>query len=268
MEKEPYVISEKIGHVAWLTLNRPKQRNPLSNDMMLSLKESIDSAAKNQETRVVVIKANGPVFSAGHSLKEMNAKIDLSENNRRQLIKMILANCSALMRSIMSNPKPIIASVQGPATAAGCQLVSACDLAIATNESSFCTPGVNIGVFCTTPLVGIARNIHRKHAMEMALTGDAITAQKAERYGLINEVVNPENLESETTALAEKIASRSAQTIAAGKAMFYQQIEVPIADAFALANKTMLNNIMSKAGDADEGIGAFLEKRSPNWQGL
>ena len=181
---------------------------------------------------------------------------------------MILANCSALMRSIMSNPKPIIASVQGPATAAGCQLVSACDLAIATNESSFCTPGVNIGVFCTTPLVGIARNIHRKHAMEMALTGDAITAQKAERYGLINEVVNPEDLESETTALAEKIASRSAQTIAAGKAMFYQQIEVPIADAFALANKTMLNNIMSKAGDADEGIGAFLEKRTPNWQGL
>ena len=268
MEKEPYVISEIIGHVTWLTLNRPKQRNPLSNDMMLCLKESLDNAAENQETRVIVIKANGPVFSAGHSLKEMNAKRDLSEKDRQHLIKMILANCSTLMRSIMSNPKPIIASVQGPATAAGCQLVSACDLAIATNKSSFCTPGVNIGVFCTTPLVGIARNIHRKHAMEMALTGDAITAQKAERYGLINEVVNQEELESATTALAEKIASRSAQTIAAGKAMFYQQIEVPIADAFALANETMLNNIMSKAGDADEGIGAFLEKRRPNWKGL
>ena len=268
MENEPYVISEKIGHVTWLTLNRPKQRNPLSNDMMLFLKESLDRAAENKETRVIVIKANGPVFCAGHSLKEMNAKRDQSENNRHQLIKMILANCSTLMRSIMSNPKPIIASVQGPATAAGCQLVSACDLAIATNESSFCTPGVNIGVFCTTPLVGIARNIHRKHAMEMALTGDAITAQKAERYGLINEVVNQEELESATTALAEKIASRSAQTIAAGKSMFYKQIEVPIADAFTLANETMLNNIMSKAGDADEGIGAFIEKRAPNWKGL
>jgi len=268
MEKEPYIISDHTGHITWLTLNRPKQRNPLSNNMMLCLKESLDEAAKNKETRVVVIRANGPVFSAGHSLKEINAKQDQSESNRKHLVRMILTNCSILMQSIMNNPKPIIASVQGPATAAGCQLVSACDLAIAANGSSFCTPGVNIGVFCTTPLVGIARNIHRKHAMEMALTGDAITAQKAERYGLINEVVSPDELASVTTALAKKIASRSAQTIAAGKAMFYQQIEVPITDAFALANETMLNNIISKAGDADEGIDAFLEKRAPKWEGL
>ncbi len=268
MGTEPFVTSESRDHITWLTLNRPKQRNPLSNDMMLSLKESIENAAKQRETRVIVIKANGPVFCAGHSLKEISAKQNLSENKRKQLIKMILTNCSALMRSIMNNPQPIIASVQGPATAAGCQLVSACDLAIATHESSFCTPGVNIGVFCTTPLVGIARNIHRKHAMEMALTGDAITAEKAERYGLINQVVNQDELISATTSLAEKIASRSAQSIVAGKSMFYQQVEVPITDAFSLANATMLNNIMSKEGDTEEGIDAFLEKRRPSWKGL
>ena len=270
MEKnqEPHVIFEQIGHATWLTLNRPQQRNPLSTNMMLALKEALGKAAENDQTRVVVIRANGSVFSAGHDLREISAQEGESEKMHRCRVKKILSNCANLMQSIMKNPKPIIASIQGPATAAGCQLVSTCDLAIASSESSFCTPGVNIGVFCTTPLVGVGRNIHRKHAMEMALTGDLITAFKAEQYGLVNKVVSPDDLTASTTALATKIASRSTQSIVAGKAMFYQQIEVPISDAFTLANETMLNNVTSKAADAGEGITAFIEKRRPIWEGL
>ncbi len=232
------------------------------------MKESLYETAADNNTRVVIINANGPVFSAGHSLKEINSRKDEVHQDRKQRIKKILSECATLMQSILNNPKPIIACVQGPATAAGCQLVSACDLAIASSDSTFCTPGVNIGVFCTTPLVGIGRNVHRKHAMEMALTGDPISAEKAERYGLINTVVAPNDLTSATVALAEKIASRSAQTIVSGKAMFYQQVEVPLLDAFAMANETMLNNITSTEGDAEEGINAFLEKRAPTWEGL
>ena len=260
----PHVLAETHGQVLWLTLNRPEQRNPLSSQMIAALHAAIDSANEDPSVRVIVIAGSGPVFSAGHDLREMAPQPDESPEARETRVRQILVDCSRMMLAIVHSPKAILACVQGTATAAGCQLVSACDLAIASEDVGFCTPGVNIGIFCTTPLVGIGRTIHRKHAMEMALTGDLVPAREAVRMGLINRAVPAAELQEATQALAEKIASRSAQGIRSGKEAFYRQVEMPLEEAFRYANEAMLCG-MTSSGDAEEGTQAFLEKRKPQW---
>jgi len=258
------VETQQDGHCLWITLNQPEKRNALSSAMLAALSDALSQAYDDPQTRIIIITAKGPVFSAGHDLAEMSPKTDESKQTRDQRVKNILQQCATMMMGIVNAPKPVIACVQGTATAAGCQLVSACDLAIADSAAQFCTPGVNIGIFCTTPLVGIGRNVSRKHAMEMALTGDMFSAEQAQSFGLINRHVASAALMAETKALAEKIASRSAQGIRAGKAAFYHQIDLPLAEAFAYANEEMRCAVTSE-GDAIEGTAAFLEKRAPKW---
>ena len=258
------VITSQEDAVLWITLNQPARRNPLSSDMIAALSEAIASGNASSDTRVIVIRAAGPAFSAGHDLRETRRRDDEDQSDWQARVGLLLEDCAAMMTSIVHAPKPIIACVQGIASAAGCQLVSACDLAIASEDATFCTPGVNIGAFCTTPLVGIGRNLSRKHALEMALTGDHFDAATAERFGLINRSVPVSELEQATQELAGKIASRSAESIARGKSAFYQQVEMPLDKAFKLANRVMRDNLTSQ-GDAQEGIGAFLEKRDPEW---
>ena len=258
------VTTSEKDAVLFVTLNRPERRNPLSSDMIAALSTAIEAGNEDPETRVIVIKAAGPAFSAGHDLRETRRRDGEDQTDWQARIDQLLQDCAAMMTSILHAPKPIIASVQGVASAAGCQLVSACDLAIASEDATFCTPGVNIGAFCTTPLVGIGRNLSRKHALEMALTGDQFDAATAERFGLINRSVPASKLVQATEELANKIASRSAESIARGKSAFYQQLEMPLDKAFELANQVMRDNLTSE-GDAKEGIGAFLEKRDPEW---
>jgi enoyl-CoA hydratase/carnithine racemase len=210
-----------------------------------------------------VIQGSGPIFSAGHDLREMQPREGEDPADREARIRSILQACARMMTGIVHSPKAIIASVAATATAAGCQLVSACDLAIASDQAKFCTPGVNIGSFCTTPLVGIGRNMQRKHAMELALTGDMISAEDAYRFGLVNRVVPAAALEQATRELVDKIASKSAQGIRAGKEAFYRQIEMPLEDAFRFAEEEMLKAMTS--ADSNEGVSAFLEKRAPQW---
>jgi len=259
----PYVLEELQGHVLWLTLNRPRQRNPLSSGMIAALTSAVEAAGTNPQVRVVVIAGSGPVFSAGHDLREMSPRPGETHEQRAVRIRQILDDCAAMMMAIVHSPKAIIACVQGTATAAGCQLVSACDMAVACDEASFCTPGVNIGTFCTTPLVGIGRNVHRKHAMAMALTGEMIPAADAVRFGLVNEMVPAAGLHVAVEQLAGRIASRSAQAIRAGKETFYRQIDMPLEEAFACATDAMVEGLLS--ADAAEGTAAFLEKRHPVW---
>ncbi len=263
--EEPFVLSTDSGHVRWLTLNRPEQRNPLSLGMIRALSEALTGAFDDPAVRVIVLAGEGPVFSAGHHLKEMgNHNGTAAARHARQ--KEILDACADMMLGIMRGPKPVIACVPGIATAAGCQLVAACDLALASDQAKFATPGVNIGAFCTTPLVTIGRKMHRKHAMEMALTGDFISAEDACRFGLINRAVPLENLHDETEKLAQRIAARSAQAIASGKPVFYRQVEMPVADAFVFATQAMIEG--AQTDDAKEGSKAFFEKRPPAWSGL
>ncbi len=259
----PYVLEQLQEHVLWLTLNRPQQRNPLSSQMIASLASAMAAANANPQVRVVVLAGSGPVFSAGHDLREMSPRPGETEEQRAMRIRQILEDCAAMMLSIVHSPKAVIACVQGTATAAGCQLVSACDLALASDQAKFCTPGVNIGTFCTTPLVGIGRNMHRKHAMAMALTGDMIPATDAVRAGLVNEAVPAQDLRAAVEQLARRIASRSAQAIRAGKETFYRQVDMPLEDAFVYATEAMVKGLLS--ADAAEGTLAFLEKRKPVW---
>lgn len=261
---EPFLLEEMSGSVMWLTLDRPRQRNPLSSGMIAALRSAVEAAEANPAVRVLVLTSSGPAFSAGHDLREMQRQPEESEDGHRTRVSQILADCSRLMLSIVHSPKPVIACVQGTATAAGCQLVSACDLAVAADGVNFCTPGVDIGGFCTTPLVGIGRNMHRKHAMEMALTGDMIGADDALRFGLLNRVVKPEELRAATEELAQRIASKSAQGIRSGKEAFYRQIDMPLEAAFEYSNEMMTRSMTSE--DAVEGVGAFLEKRRPTWK--
>ena len=259
----PYVLQESSGPVLWLTLNRPAQRNPLSIGMIAAIKSAVSAANDMPEVRVIILASSGPVFSAGHDLKQMSGMPEDSSLTREEHLRQILDGCAEMMLGIMHSPKAIIACVQGTATAAGCQLVSACDLAIASEDAKFCTPGVNIGSFCTTPLVGLGRNIHRKHAMELAITGDMFPAEDAVRFGLINRVVPAADLRDVTEELAQKIASRSAQGIRTGKEAFYRQMEMPVEDAFRYATEIMIQATM--APEADEGTRAFFEKRQPEW---
>ena len=263
---EALVTETQEESLLWLTLNRPEKRNPLSSEMIAALSAALRAGYEDTATRVIIITSAGVAFSAGHDLTETQQRSDEQLDEWRQRLKALLSACADMMSGIVHAPKPVIASVQGIASAAGCQLVSACDLALAADTATFCTPGVNIGTFCTTPLVGIGRNLSRKHALEMALTGDQFTATTAERFGLINRVEQADNLTRATRQLALSIASRSAESIARGKSAFYRQVEMPLDDAFALANEVMLDNLTA-AGDAKEGVAAFFEKRPPEWQG-
>ncbi|MBE9540613.1 MAG: enoyl-CoA hydratase [Proteobacteria bacterium] len=260
---QPYVLLEMSGSVCWLTLNRPRQRNPLSSGMISALTENLKRAAEDPQVRAIVLTGSGPVFSAGHDLGEMTGPLPEGSGGREQHLRTILDSCSEMMLGIMHCPKAVIACVQGTATAAGCQLVSACDLAIANEDVSFCTPGVNIGSFCTTPLVGIGRNIHRKHAMELALTGDMISAGDAVRMGLVNRTAPVGELHETVEAWAQSIASKSAQGIRSGKEAFYRQIDMPVEEAFDYAREEMIKVLTCP--DSDEGIRAFFEKRKPLW---
>ena len=263
ISSEPLLLSEVSGGVCWLTLNRPQQRNPLSSGMIGAIHQGIVDAGSDPQVRVIVLASSGPVFSAGHDLKEMNGTPPDGVANRGDHIGSILDQCSAMMLSIMHCPKAVIACVQGTATAAGCQLVSACDLAIASDDVCFCTPGVNIGSFCTTPLVGIGRNIHRKHAMEMALIGDMLSADDAVRMGLINRKVPAVDLRTDVESLAHRIAAKSAEGIRQGKEAFYRQVDMPVEDAFAFAREEMIKAMTTS--DAKEGLQAFFDKRDPQW---
>lgn len=245
--------------IATLTLNRPAARNSLSSGMMAAIQGELDAVADDPAVKVVVIAANGPAFSAGHDLKEIRA------NRERDFQERLMAQCSRMMTSIVRLPKPVIARVQATATAAGCQLVASCDLAVAAEGARFATPGVNIGLFCSTPMVALSRNVTRKHAMEMLLTGDMIDASTAERIGLVNRVVPAAELDAATYEIAEKIASKSPLTLAIGKEAFYRQLEMDLDAAYRYTSEVMIKNLAAR--DAEEGIDAFIEKRDPVWEG-
>ena len=252
------VLRTDADGIATLILNRPRSRNALSSGTMAALQAEIDSIAGDPSVRVLTIGANGPAFCAGHDMRELRA------NPTREAIEALFAESGKLMLSLIRLPKPVIARVQGTATAAGCQLVATCDLAVAARDAKFATPGVDIGLFCSTPMVAISRNVPRKRMMEMLLTGDPIDAETAAVYGLVNSVVAPEALEAETDRLARRIAEKSALTIAIGKEAFYKQVEAGFADAYKTASEAMTRNMLAR--DAEEGIDAFLEKREPRWE--
>jgi enoyl-CoA hydratase/carnithine racemase len=260
---ESELLRENVGNIALLTLNRPKARNTLSAAMIAALHAELSRLADDTQIRAVVLAANGPAFSAGHDLKEMTAH-RADADGGRAYIRALMASCSAVMLAILRLPQPVIAAVETTATAAGCQLVATCDLAVAATGAGFCTPGVNIGLFCSTPMVALSRNVARKHAMDMLLTGDMISAAEACRIGLVNRVVEPGAARAEALQLARKIAAKSAAVVKLGKEAFYRQIEMGVADAYAYASEVMIENMM--AHDADEGIRAFVEKRPPRWE--
>jgi enoyl-CoA hydratase/carnithine racemase len=261
--EQPVLLRETVGGITILTLNRPAARNSLSEALIGGLHAALNEIAADSGVRAVVITANGPVFSSGHDLKELTARRTDADRGRGYFEHMMLA-CSAMMQAIVGLPKPVIAAVHGIATAAGCQLVATCDLAVASETSSFATPGVDIGLFCSTPMVALSRNVPRKQAMEMLLTGEAIGAARAREIGLINHVVGAGAERDAAIALARKVARKSTHTIKLGKAAFYRQADMSLAEAYRYASQVMTENMM--AADAEEGIGAFIEKRAPTWQ--
>ncbi len=253
---------ERQAGVLVLTLARPERRNSLSEAMLGALQAGLDQAARDAGVRAVVIAAKGSAFCAGHDLKELSARRSDADGGRAYFVE-IMRRCADMMRSIVRCPKPVIAAVQGPASAAGCQLVASCDLAVAAERASFATPGVNIGLFCSTPMVALSRNVPRKRAMEMLLLGEMLPAQAAAEYGLVNRVVPASKLMEEALGLARLIASKPAATLAVGKEAFYRQIEMPLAEAYDYAAGVMVTNMLH--GEAKEGIGAFIDKRPPDW---
>jgi len=259
----PVLLREDADGIAVLTLNRPQARNSLSEGLIAALTESLAEIATDKRVRVVVLAANGPAFSAGHDMKEMTARRH-DPDRGRAYFKQLMDACSTMMQAIVHLPKPVIAAVQGPASAAGCQLVASCDLAVASSTAKFATPGVNIGLFCSTPMVALSRNVSRKAAMEMLLTGDLISAEEAQRIGLINRVIAPGTERGEALKLARQIASKSALTVKIGKEAFYRQLEMTLSDAYRYASEVMVKNMLAR--DAEEGIGAFIEKRPPSWE--
>jgi enoyl-CoA hydratase/carnithine racemase len=257
------LLREDHDGVAILTLNRPAARNSLSEAVLEALSDALTAIAHDREVRVVILAANGPAFSAGHDLKELNAHRS-DEDRGRAYFTHVMKLCSKVMQQIVMLPQPVIAAVQATATAAGCQLVASCDLAVASRTAKFATPGVNIGLFCSTPMVALARNVTRKAAMEMLLTGDMISAEDAARIGLINHVVAPEKERVAALKLARKIAGKSSLTVKIGKEGFYRQLEMPLAEAYDYVSGVMVENMLAR--DAEEGIAAFIEKRDPKWQ--
>lgn len=259
----PLAVTPLGDGVLRLTLNKPDRRNSLSEAMMAALAETLDAVRSDPTVRVCILAANGPAFCAGHDLKELSARRSDPDRGRAYFTD-IMQRCSRLMQAIVRLPQPVIAEIDGVATAAGCQLVASCDLAYASTHARFATPGVNIGLFCSTPMVALSRNLSNKHAMEMLLSGDMITASEAERFGLINGAVEPDRLAEQTLAMARTIASKSALTVKIGKEAFYRQREMALSDAYDYAATVMVENMLAR--DAEEGIGAFLEKRPPRWE--
>jgi len=257
---EPFVLTTVENGVATLTLNRPQRFNPLSSQMIAAIQAELDAIASDASVRVVILAAEGKGFCAGHDLKEMRAHTE-DKGWQQGLFKA----CSRMMIALTEIPQPVIARVQGIATAAGCQLVSMCDLAVAADTATFAMPGVNIGVFCSTPAVGVVRNVGRKHAMEMLLTGEPIDAATAQSWGLVNRVVPSSRLDAEIQRFTDIILSRSSATIRFGKQAFYRQIDHPLAAAYDIASEVMACNLL--LDDAAEGIDAFLQKRPANWLG-
>jgi enoyl-CoA hydratase/carnithine racemase len=253
-----HIVLTTEGPIAVVTLNRPQRRNALSLDLMLELIGCLDEVGRNRDLRAVVLAAAGKVFCSGHDLSEMTGR-DLTDYRR------IFDVCSELMQKIQSVPQPVIAEVQGIATAAGCQLVASCDLAIASEDAAFATPGVKIGLFCTTPMVALTRAIGRKRALQMLLTGEMVDAHRAADWGLVNAAVPAADLSSATRSLAARVAEASSLTVAVGKQAFYTQIDLDQPKAYAYAKEVMSMNAL--AADAQEGIGAFLGKRAPCWTG-
>lgn len=254
----PLLRHDEAG-IARLTLNRPQARNALSMALMQALDDALVAIANDPSVHVVVIAGHGPAFCAGHDLREMRG------NPEQASAEATFRFCSQMMLRVVNLPKPVIARVHGVATAAGCQLVASCDLAVAADTARFATPGVNIGLFCSTPMVALSRAVPRKHAMEMLLTGDMIDAPRAREIGLVNRVVPEPELDAATHSLATQIAAKSPLALAIGKEAFYRQADLPLADAYAYASAVMTRNMM--AHDAAEGIDAFLAKRPPVWTG-
>jgi enoyl-CoA hydratase/carnithine racemase len=259
-EKRTYehILYEADGAVASIVMNRPKKRNALSLEHMQELTSCLQAIGETGETSVIVLRANGPAFCAGHDLSEM---VGRDPGFYRHLFDV----CCELMETIQAIPQPVIAQVHGVATAAGCQLAATCDLVVASEEARFATPGVKIGLFCSTPMVALSRSVGQKKAMEMLLTGEFISAEEALAEGLVNKVVPAEDLEAETRALAEKIAEASPLVVGVGKGAFYRQLEMPTEQAYAYTKEVMSFN--ATFADAQEGICAFLEKRKPEWKG-
>ena len=259
----PVLLRERDGEIAVVVLNRPHPRNSLSEALLKALSAALTEIKDDRSVRAVVLAANGPAFCAGHDLKELTAR-RADADGGRAYFRHIMTTCSAMMQQIVTLPQPVIAAVQGPASAAGCQLVASCDLAIASETAKFATPGVDIGLFCSTPMVALSRNVARKHAMEMLLTGDMVSAARAAEIGLVNRVVPAGAERAEALALAKRIASKSSYTLKVGKEAFYRQLDLPLAQAYAYASEVMTENMMAR--DAEEGICAFIEKRDPKWQ--
>ena len=257
------LLREDRSGIAILTLNRSQARNSLSEALLGALGDAFSAIAQDPAVRAVVLAAQGPAFSAGHDLKELNAH--RSDGDRgRAYFKHIMSLCGRVMQQIVTLPQPVIASVHATATAAGCQLVASCDLAVASQAAKFATPGVNIGLFCSTPMVALSRNVSRKHAMQMLLTGDLISADEAARIGLINQVVPAGQEYAAAIKLAEKIVAKSTHTVKIGKEAFYRQAEMSLAAAYDYASQVMVENMLAR--DAEEGINAFIEKRDAKWQ--
>ena len=260
MTEKALVLRHEDEGVTTLTMNRPQARNALSQGMLRALLDAFIEVSTDETVRVVILAGAGPGFCAGHDLKEIEA-----QNYGRNYTEQLFADCAELMQTIIRLPKPVIAQVHGIATAAGAQLVASCDLAISSQVARYATPGVNIGLFCSTPMVALSRNLSNKHAMQMLLTGDLIDAQNAYRMGLVNEVVDAKELETKTMELAQKIASKSPLTVAIGKEAYYRQAELPLSEAYDYTKEVMVRNL--EARDAQEGISAFIEKRHPVWCG-
>src|ERR1700720_3176828 len=261
--QSPILLREMLGSVSVLTLNRPAARNSLSERLIAALHAALKEIHDDVAVRAVVIAANGLAFSAGHDMKELTARRTDADCGRAYFAEIMTA-CSAMMQAIVHLPKPVVAAVQGVATAAGCQLVASCDLAVASEVATFATPGVDIGLFCSTPMVALSRNVPRKQAMEMLLTGEPVSATTAQAIGLVNRVVAAGTERDAAIALAQKVALKFAYTVKLGKEAFYRQAEMSLADAYRYAAEVMTENMMAR--DAEEGIGAFIEKREPKWQ--
>ena len=259
MKQSSYIsIQGSNNGISRIKLNDPSTYNSLSLGMLKSLIASFKDLDKDEKTRVIIIEGSGKGFSAGHNLKEVQSLKGKSNYNK------LFDLCSELMMVITNSNKPVIAKVHGAAFAAGCQLVATCDLALSTNDAKFCTPGVNIGLFCSTPMVALSRNVNRKKAMKMLLTGDPVSAQHAKEIGLINDHFDTSTLEEEVLKLAENIASKSKKVVKIGKKAFYKQLEMSLDKAYKYTSRVMSENMM--ALDAKEGISAFLEKRTPKWK--
>ncbi len=261
---EPILLTARDGTVATVTLNRPGARNALSIDMIAALKTTVDQLSADASVSAVVLAGNGPGFCAGHDLKELTAH-RADDDRGLAFFTETMRACAEMMQSIVHSPKPFIAAVHGIASAAGCQLVATCDLAVASDQALFNTPGVNIGLFCSSPMVALSRNVSRKQAMEMLLLGDMLPAADAKDFGLVNRVAAAEKYMDVAISMARQIADKSPLTVAIGKEAFYRQLETNLSDAYDYAADVMVRNMLAR--DAEEGINAFIEKRAPIWEG-